>query len=151
MCIRDRYCGTGVQNSQKFQAGTKSALPVPRVLWHGTYRAYRSSGYGYECLRRAGPRLVSTSHLPRPSLFSFHRAVRSSYVHNEKEAKPLSSSSQNHCLTWAARNLFAFFVTKSLEILAANNIPPGSFQCSLEEVKVHPQLPVVLQSSSGLQ
>ena len=33
--------GTGMdvlQKSQKF-----------RVLWHGAYRAYRSSGYGYEC------------------------------------------------------------------------------------------------------
>ena len=37
------------QNSQKFQAGTKSAVPVPRVLWHGAYTAYRSPGYGYEC------------------------------------------------------------------------------------------------------
>ena len=39
------YCGTGVQ----FRAGTESAVPVPRVLWHRAYRAYRSSGYGYEC------------------------------------------------------------------------------------------------------
>ena len=38
-----------VQNSQKFQAGTKNAVPVPRVLWHGAYRTHRSSGYGYEC------------------------------------------------------------------------------------------------------
>ena len=43
------YCGTGVQNSQKFWAGTKNAVPVPRVLWHGAYRTHRSSGYGYEC------------------------------------------------------------------------------------------------------
>ena len=43
------YCGTGVQNSQKFRAGTKGAVPVPRVLWHGVYRTHRSSGYGYEC------------------------------------------------------------------------------------------------------
>ena len=53
MCYRTRrssgYCGTGVQNSQKFRAGTKNAVPVPRVLWHGEYRAYRTSGYGYEC------------------------------------------------------------------------------------------------------
>ena len=27
------YCDTGVQNSQKFRAGTKAAVPVPRVLW----------------------------------------------------------------------------------------------------------------------
>ena len=43
-----RYCGTGVQNSQKFRAGTKGAVPVPRVLWHGVYRTHRSFGYGYE-------------------------------------------------------------------------------------------------------
>ena len=43
------YCGTGVQNSEKFRAGTKNAVPVSRVLWYGAYRAYRSSGYGYEC------------------------------------------------------------------------------------------------------
>ena len=30
-----RYCGTGVQNSQKFRAGTKKTLPVLRFLWHG--------------------------------------------------------------------------------------------------------------------
>ena len=36
-------------NSQKFRAGTKKAVPVPRVLWHGAYRTHRSSGYGYEC------------------------------------------------------------------------------------------------------
>ena len=24
-----------LQNSQKFRAGTKDAVPVPRVLWHG--------------------------------------------------------------------------------------------------------------------
>ena len=52
MCYRTHkssgHCGTGVHNSQKFRAGTKSAVPVPRVLWHAAYRAYRSSGYGYE-------------------------------------------------------------------------------------------------------
>ena len=31
-------CGTGIQNSQKFRAGTKHDVPVPRVLWHGSYR-----------------------------------------------------------------------------------------------------------------
>ena len=44
--------GTGtevLQNSQKVQAGTKNAVPVPRVLWHGAYRTHRSSRYGYEC------------------------------------------------------------------------------------------------------
>ena len=44
------YCGTGVQKSHKFRAGTKNAVPVPRVLLHGAYRAHRSSGYGYESL-----------------------------------------------------------------------------------------------------
>ena len=44
------YCGTGIQNSQKFWAGTKHAVPVPRVLWHGSHRTHRSSGYGYESL-----------------------------------------------------------------------------------------------------
>ena len=47
--ISSGYCGTGVHNSQKFRAGKKSAVTVPRVLWDGTYRTYRSSGYGYEC------------------------------------------------------------------------------------------------------
>ena len=41
-------CGTCVQNSQKFRAGTKNAVPVPRVLWHGAYRTHTSSRYGYE-------------------------------------------------------------------------------------------------------
>ena len=55
MCYRtyrtSGYCGTRVQNSQKFRAGKKSAIPIPRVLWHGAYRAYRDSGYGYESLK----------------------------------------------------------------------------------------------------
>ena len=42
------YCGTGAQNSHKFRAGTKNAVPVPRVLWYGAYRTHRLSGYGYE-------------------------------------------------------------------------------------------------------
>ena len=53
MCYRthrsSRYGGTGVQNSRKIRAGTNRAVPVPRVLWHGAYGVYRSSGYGYEC------------------------------------------------------------------------------------------------------
>ena len=44
------YCGTGIQNSQKFRAGTKHDVPVPRVLWLGSYRTHRSSGYGYKSL-----------------------------------------------------------------------------------------------------
>ena len=44
-----RYSGTGVRKSQKFRAGTKHAVPAPRVLWHGSYRTHRSSGHGYEC------------------------------------------------------------------------------------------------------
>ena len=43
------YCGTGVQSSQKFRAGTKHAVPIPRVLWPREYSTSRSSGYGYEC------------------------------------------------------------------------------------------------------
>ena len=43
------YCGTSVHNSQKFRAGTKYAVPVPRVFVALAYRTYRSSGYGYEC------------------------------------------------------------------------------------------------------
>ena len=43
------HCGTGVQNSQKFRAGSKRAVPVPRVLWPRAYRTSRSSGYRYEC------------------------------------------------------------------------------------------------------
>ena len=42
------YCGMGVQNSQKFRASTKNAVPVPRVLWHEAYRTHRTSGYGYD-------------------------------------------------------------------------------------------------------
>ena len=42
------YCGTGVQNSQMSRAGTKNAVPVPRVLWHGAYITHRSSGHGHE-------------------------------------------------------------------------------------------------------
>ena len=49
-CKRSGYCGTGIQNSQKFRAGTKRDAPVPRVLWHGSYRTHRSSEYGYESL-----------------------------------------------------------------------------------------------------
>ena len=44
------YCGTGMQNSQKFRAGTNHAVPVPRVLGNGSYRTHRSFGYGYESL-----------------------------------------------------------------------------------------------------
>ena len=39
-----------LQNSQKLRAGTKNAVPVPRVSWHGAYRTHRRFGYGYECL-----------------------------------------------------------------------------------------------------
>ena len=44
------HCGTGIQNSEKFRAGTKNAAPVPQVLWHGSCRSYRTSGYGHESL-----------------------------------------------------------------------------------------------------
>ena len=35
---------------QKFREGTKHAVPVPRVLRHGSYRTHGSSGYGYGSL-----------------------------------------------------------------------------------------------------
>ena len=51
-----------LQNSQKFRVlwhgrteltkvpgRYKNAIPVPRVFVARAYRAYRSSGYGYEC------------------------------------------------------------------------------------------------------
>ena len=39
--------------TQKLRVGTKSAVPVPRVLWHGG--ACRRSGYGYDCLLYTSP------------------------------------------------------------------------------------------------
>ena len=48
--ISSGYCATCVYNSQKFRAGTKHPLPVPRVLWDGSYRIHMNSGYGYESL-----------------------------------------------------------------------------------------------------
>ena len=42
------YCGTGVQNSQ-VSGRYKNAVPIPRVFVSWVYRAYRSSGYMYEC------------------------------------------------------------------------------------------------------
>ena len=36
------YCGGGIQNSQKFRAGTKHAVPVPRILWHGSCRTHKN-------------------------------------------------------------------------------------------------------------
>ena len=42
------YCGKGIHNLQKLWAGTKHAVPVPRVVWYGSYRTHKSSGYGYE-------------------------------------------------------------------------------------------------------
>ena len=36
--------------THKFRAGTKHVVPVPRVLWDGSYRTHRNSGYGYESL-----------------------------------------------------------------------------------------------------
>ena len=46
-----RVYGTGVQNSQ-FRAGTKHAVHVPRVLWEGSYKTHKNSGYGYESLTK---------------------------------------------------------------------------------------------------
>ena len=39
-----------LQNSRKFRAGTKHAVPVPRVLWHRSYKTHRSSRNGCESL-----------------------------------------------------------------------------------------------------
>ena len=38
-----------LQNSQKFRAGTRIAVPVPPVFVARAYRTPKSSGYGYEC------------------------------------------------------------------------------------------------------
>ena len=65
------YCGAGVQNSQKFRAGTTSAVPVPWVLWHGTHMTNRSSGYGYE-----GP--TELTEVPGTGIKVLHRTSRSS-------------------------------------------------------------------------
>ena len=43
------YCGTGVQNSQKFRAGMKMLYPYPGYLRHERTELTGSSGYGYEC------------------------------------------------------------------------------------------------------
>ena len=41
------YCGTGVQNSQKFPVGMTMFYPYPGYC--GTaYKTHRSAGYGYE-------------------------------------------------------------------------------------------------------
>ena len=37
-----------MQNSQEFRAGTNHA--VPGILWHGSYRTHRNSGYWYGSL-----------------------------------------------------------------------------------------------------
>ena len=41
------------------RAGTKHAVPIPWVLWHGSYRIHRSSGYGYDSLTEI-PELLGT-------------------------------------------------------------------------------------------
>ena len=41
------YCGTGVQNSQKFQAGIIMVYRHPGIVAR-SHRTYRGSGYGYE-------------------------------------------------------------------------------------------------------
>ena len=47
---RSGYCGTGIQNSQNFRAGTKHDAAVPRVLMHGSCKTHRGFGYGHESL-----------------------------------------------------------------------------------------------------
>ena len=80
------YCGTGVQNSQKLRAGIKTLYPYPGYSWNGhtdltevpgtgmnvvqnfvarANRAYRKSGYGYECRTELTDCLLYTSPSPR--------------------------------------------------------------------------------------
>ena len=59
------YCGTGVQNSQKFRASSKHDAPVPRVLWPRAYRTSRSSGY--RTSRSSGYRYEFRTELPEVS------------------------------------------------------------------------------------
>ena len=40
------YCGTGVQNSQKFRAGIKMLYPYPGYLWHGRTELTEVPGTG---------------------------------------------------------------------------------------------------------
>ena len=74
----------GVQNSQKFRAGTKGAVPVPRVLWRGVYIYYRRNfGYGYGCLTELAVvrvRYESLTELPEVSgiVARAYRTYRSS-------------------------------------------------------------------------
>ena len=72
------YCGTGVQNSQKFRAGTKHAVLVPRVLWPRVYRTYGSSGYRYEC-RTQLPEVPGTGTRILQNFQKFGVRVRMSY------------------------------------------------------------------------
>ena len=41
-----RYCGTGIQNSQKFRVGYRKAVPLPRVLWHRRTEPTEDPGTG---------------------------------------------------------------------------------------------------------
>ena len=40
------YCGTGVQNSQKFRAGIKMLYPYPGYLWNGRTELTEVPGTG---------------------------------------------------------------------------------------------------------
>ena len=49
--FRVLWC-TGVKNFQKFRAGTKNAVPVPRVLWHRRQELPEVPGTGISVLQR---------------------------------------------------------------------------------------------------
>ena len=48
-----KYCGAGVQNSQKFRAGTKKAAPVPRVFGTGRTELAEVQGTGMNVLQNS--------------------------------------------------------------------------------------------------
>ena len=64
------YGVRGVQSSQKFRAGAKHVVPVPRVLLPRAYRTSRSSGYRYEC-RTEHPEAPGTGINALPNLQKF--------------------------------------------------------------------------------
>ena len=71
----------GVQNAQKFRAGIKHAAPVPRVLWHESYRTSRISGYGHESLEEL-PEVPGTGMKVLTELPEFSGIVARAYINN---------------------------------------------------------------------
>ena len=72
------YCGAGVQNSQKFRAGKKQDVPVPGVLWDGSYITHRNSGYGYESLTEL-PEVTGTGMKVVQNLHNFRACMKMLY------------------------------------------------------------------------